>query len=208
VKKQLLLALCASALLMLSLVCSAQALVFHKSWVYGAFNNTTYAFTMFEETLTSGSICITSHLVLNETANPQATVQVNCSSQNQAFVFVYYQNGALGVAFQEGSTVSSLVTSTWLINETIELNFDGNYVTIINNDVVLIGDFSYDGNITCVGVKGSSALQDYVATAGYLSIDSGGGFGDISGTMNEIIPLIIDLAVIGCVIGAVKKIGI
>jgi len=210
-------------LLMASLTALAHADTIH-SFGYTVFNSTSETWVQLDDNYTSWSIKISNKLTYNTTASCPAMIIISTINTTgfgvaKKAVTVTMSKNASGITnvlsihvYDYSATPISLVSvqpfSYLTTPIVVSLSNDGWLsVGTEDNSTSIIEDFALgDLEAQFVGATGITKL----ATAGYVTVEFGSaGFGttNYSATVTDWLPLIIQFAMLGMILGLLKKFG-
>lgn len=198
------------------MVSSVYASYFVKSWVYTPFNSATWTYYQFADD-DKGDKSFTATIInrlLNGSTLEWAKVAFmnsSTSTYRQALILqfhmtpntyggtldVYYCEGVLGVADVK------IATGTYDENSTKVTLANDRISVYTETDGYLVKDFGFNEDVNTIGVCGGT---NYVSN-GYLQVLFNAGTGAIGSTVMEWMPLVITFAMLGILLGIVKKFG-
>jgi hypothetical protein len=196
------------------MVSSAYASYFVKTWVWTPFNSATWTYYQFADD-GKGDKSFTATIInrlLNGSTLQWAKVAFmnsSTSTDRQALILmfqmtantyggtlkVYYCDGVLGVADV------LIATGTYDENSTKVILQNGLISVYTKTNGYLVKDFGFDEDVNTIGVCGGS---NYVSN-GYLQVLFNTGTGAIGSTVMEWMPIVVSFAMLGVLLGIVKK---
>ena len=205
-KKTLLIAI--STVLLCGLIASASASYFVKSWTYPAFNNanfTCYNFADENKGDTSFTATVQNHLTYLKEWSKVMFMNSSDDATRTALILMFTNTSVLKVYYCADTAVGAsdvlLATGTWDINSTI-VKLSGQKISVYTKtDGWLLKDFGFDQDVCTIAVCGGTG---YVS-AGYMQVGFNTGAGAMGGTIQQWLPTIISFAMLGMVIGLLKK---
>lgn len=196
------------------LICIAPVLgaTYSSSFVYTAFNTATATYKTPTSTYATWSVKITNVLTYNGTTAGSAYIRLNATAtQGHYFDLVCTSVGVVDVWFSDNATESVKIGSgAWVKSEAFYVSRDSSgyfdFGNSTDKDVYIsnfvLGDFTLED----VGALGETDC----ATAGYFSFEVGASSSDPSDMSESIMswmPLVIQFAMLGVVMGMLKKFG-
>lgn len=180
------------------------------TWNYPIFNSETANFKALDDATTSIAFRIVNCLVINATTEGgSGTVSVANASTGTVYrfdiVFLTYEQG-FEVILNMPDYVK-ILHDTWVENQTtyVKLESDGD-LFVWTDDKTYIDDYNL-GTFTMRYVSACGLTDSF--EAGYLSVRMGSSFG--GGSMMDSIggwlPIIVQFAMLGLVMGLIKKFG-
>ena len=211
-----------SILLMASLTALANADTIH-SFGYTVFNSAGYTWLQLDDNYTSWTIKISNKLTYNTTTT-MTPVNIIVSTLNESdktltkrIDIVMNKNASgitndLSIYVYDHSASALLITNpvfTYLTTPiVVSLSYDGWLsVGTEDNSTSIIEDFAV-GDLTAKFI-GATGIEN-ACTAGYVTVEFGSaGFGttNYSQTVTDWLPLIIQFAMLGMILGLLKKFG-
>lgn len=178
-----------------------------KSIIYTKFNSASWTFYDLESEYTSLTVELYQGVTLNATTGEWLKLVLSNSSTTacSALILQFKNNTDLVVLYCDDNTLGVadvvLATGTWDTNNT-KVTLSENLITVYDADgEVLIADFGYDTPVSHLVVCGGT---DY-ATGGYMQVKCNVGVAGIGASIMEWMPMIIQFAMLGCVLGILKK---
>lgn len=188
--------------------------------------STTFIYTQFvlittavalDYSVSSWSFSIYNHLTYNATGTPEAKIMfANATSDDREGVLlamksdlttrVYYKVGGTDILLAE-DTADYSTGDYYEVSVQSGLLSVYRYENLTDSDVAVIEDFAFSIDIGAVCAMGSS---NYVATAGYVNVETSGGLGGASGmtgTLTTWLPIMLEFAIIGMIFGMIRKFG-
>lgn len=200
------------ALLLFSLAITVNA-SYSTSILYTHFNSLTKYYESIGENITSTTIYVTNRLIWNSTtSSPQVAIgfsNITYSGEaTEKYICVQWVKTStkVQILIKEGTSEILLGETTYTnLNQTIRLRFTGSKldVSILGTDgkySAIITGFSYNIPIRAIATWGTS----YSVADGYVQCDIG-GYGSADVNITQWIPTIISIAMLGVVMGLLKK---
>lgn len=190
---------------------------FVKSIPYTVFNTPTpITFYATDKNYTTWQVELTNNLVYNTTtpnANAYALVRLQPSTgaDSPYIELSFIKGGTLWITYSyDGTTNIEAATGTWYQGKPVIVTLDANgYVDIYvydtnNKKTAVLQDFTY-GNLTLSYVGAHGARN--TATSGFVQVEvSSGPGGDVGPVIYQWIPLVVTFAMLGVVLGLLKKV--
>lgn len=138
---------------------------------------------------------------MNETTIPQG-------------IWLFYVNvdgsevtGILDIWYLVEPNEVKIATGTWYNGNTTRVILSNGYLTVIcnygeDNEATILKDFSFDKPLEYVQTTGAST---YSLKGGYVQVNVNAGVGAMGGVITDWLPTIVSFALLGIVIGLVKK---
>jgi hypothetical protein len=198
------------------MVSTVNASYFVKSWVWTPFNSPAWSYYQFQDD-DKGDKSFTATItdkLLNGSDMQWAKVAFMNSSTTatrQALILQFHMTantygGTLTVLYCDGVLSEAdvvLASGTYDINSTTVTLANGLISVHTQTDGDLVKDFGFDEDVCVVGIEGGS---NYVSN-GFLQVLFNAGTGAIGNTVMEWMPLVITFAMLGVVLGIIKKVG-
>lgn len=185
---------------------------FTKSIPYNVFENLGVTFYETDKTYDTGFTAkITNNLVWNNSVNPDeyALVRLTTNNSDTAFIEVgFYEAGTTRLYYSYDGSTTIPITDYVPYNSSypviVSLDSDGFLDFIINNNEVIVDDFTY-GNLTLNYIGAHGGTNE---TTGYVQVYITSAIYTAKGMQESIytwMPTIISFAMLGAVLGIVKK---
>jgi len=190
-------------------VCYAKSV---RSITYTVFNSSTLTYYELDQNYTGFKAEIVNKLTYNTTTNKAAIVRL-CGDENAALgpwiELSFWPNGELHIWINDTSSNIEVGAGEWK---------SGNTTTVIVTDDGIVSVKDYDGNyilqnygigaFTLHYVGGHGETTGSIATAGYTTIEVTGSYATTEGISESVmvwIPIIVTFAMLGMVLGMIKK---
>jgi len=181
--------------------------------LYDKFNSATPTFEQFDTNYTSISAQLTCHLTFNATtegALAKIGFYNGSDANSNKGIFIYlYKTKVLDIYYCLGATDVKIGTDTVTnVTDPITIEQDSDDKISVSWEHADVTTTVLEGYI-CQNTwqyVGYGGVTDS-ATDGWFEIQVGGGFGDITSSMTNILPAIISLAMLGCALGMIKQFG-
>jgi len=196
------------------LICIAPVLgaTYSSSFVYTAFNTATASYKTPSSTYETWSCKLTNVLTYNSTIAGTATLRLNATATQNHYIDVAVNSDAsVDIWWSDnGTDPVKIGTGSWVKSEAFYISRDSkgylDFGNATDKDVFIsnfvIGDFTLED----LGAKGETDC----ATAGYISVELGTSSTDptdMSASILSWMPLVIQFAMLGVVMGMLKKFG-
>ena len=197
-----------AALSVALLVASAEA-AFSASITYSKFNSGSWTYYDMGTSYSSFVTNVTNRLTYNTTTNQWAKVAfLNSSSGTATGIVLTFKkaSNALEVYSLENTVLGAadilIGTGTWDENNT-KVTLSGSKLNVWDANGLLVSDFVISEPVRYLGVVGGP----YYVQGGYLSVGVNAGLAGATATVTEFIPVIVTFAMLGMVLGMLKKFG-
>lgn len=173
------------------------------TWDYTKFNSETPDYRELDKATTSISFEIINKLTFNSTTTGAKAVVQICNGTTGTIYhvdIVFVKDGTLEVVLNMPSYIK-IATGTWEENITTRVSIDSDGdLYVKHGDTVIVDDYNI-GTFTMRAFGGSGVAHS--CTSGYLSVDLGAY--ETNQIVNEWLPAILSIAMLGIAIGMIKK---
>jgi hypothetical protein len=198
-----------ATLLLAAVFITAANAAYNVSVTYPKFNSGTWTYYDMGSLQDSIISNVTNRLTYNTTTAEWVKVAfLNSSSGTGTGVILQmkYTDSVLNVYYIENAALGAgdvlVATGTWDENNT-KVTLAGDKLNIWDADGILVTDFALSEPVRYIGVVGGT---DYV-TGGYVGIGVNQGVAGATAIVYEFIPIIVIFAMLGMVLGLLKKFG-
>lgn len=191
---------------------------YSTSFVYTAFNSETATYKALDTTYATWSAKLTNVLTYNATESGTATIRLNSTATENSYIDACFnQDLTCDIWWSDnGTSAVKIGSGTFVKSEAVYVSRDSKGYLDFGNSTdkdAFISNFVV-GALTLedIGGLGSAGVGDvqYVATTGYISVEIGISSTDptdMTASIMDWMPLVVQFAMLGMVMGMLKKYG-